>query len=67
MKKIFIALATLVLVSFVAAPAGLSKKERKTAATFLKDSEKNAVKLVGKLSEAQLKFKPPTDKWSDAK
>jgi DinB superfamily len=64
MKKLFIALAALVFVSFVAAPAGLSKKERKTATKFLKDSEKNAVKLVSKLSDAQLKFKPSPDQWS---
>lgn len=64
MKKILIMLAAIALVSFISAPAGLTNKERKTAANFLKKSEKNAVKLVSQLSEAQLKFKPSPDQWS---
>lgn len=64
MKLLVTLLSLVVLTAFVADPATISKKERKTAAKFLKDSEKNALKTVGKLSEAQLKFKPAPDKWS---
>lgn len=64
MKKILLIFLAIAFASFVAAPAGLSKKERKTASKFLKDSEKNVVKLINKLSEAQLKFKPAPDRWS---
>lgn len=55
--------AVLCLVSFQAEPT-ISKKERKTASAFLKDSEKNLMKTLGNLSDAQLKYKPAPDKWS---
>jgi hypothetical protein len=64
MRKIIAILVAIALVSFIIAPAGISKKERKTASKFLKESEENALKLVSKLSEAQLKFKSAPDKWS---
>lgn len=51
------------LVSFQAEPT-ISKKERKSAAAFLKDSEKNVMKALGNLSEEQLKYKPAPDQWS---
>lgn len=63
MKKLMLGVAILCLVSFQAEPT-LSKKERKTAAAFLKDSEKNLMKTLGNLSDAQLKYKPAPDKWS---
>lgn len=63
MKKLTIIVGILALVSFQADPS-ISKQERKYAAGFLKDSEKNAMKALGNLSEAQLKYKPAPDKWS---
>lgn len=55
--------AILGLVAFQAEPT-LSKKERKTATSFLKESEKTLMKTLGNLSDEQLKFKPAPDKWS---
>lgn len=56
-------IAILGLVAFQADPT-ISRKERKTAAGFLRESEKNVMKALGNLSEEQLKFKPGPDKWS---
>lgn len=63
MKKLLFMVAVLSLLSFQADPT-LSKKERKTASSFLKDSEKNLMKTLGNLTDEQLKFKPAPDKWS---
>jgi hypothetical protein len=63
MKKLLFLLAILGLTAFQAEPT-LSKKERKTASSFLKDSEKNLMKTLGNLTDEQLKFKPAPDKWS---
>ena len=63
MKKLFIILAVIGLVSFNADPT-ISKKERKSAASFLKDSEKNVMKALGNYSDEQLKYKAAPDKWS---
>jgi hypothetical protein len=63
MKKLLFMVAILSLVAFQAEPT-LSKKERKTATSFLKDSEKNLMKTLGNLTDEQLKFKPAPDKWS---
>jgi hypothetical protein len=63
MKKLLFMVAVLSLVAFQAEPT-LSKKERKTATSFLKDSEKNVLKTLGNLTDEQLKFKPAPDKWS---
>jgi hypothetical protein len=64
MKLSSMLLFVIACLSFVAAPSTISKKERKSAEKFLKESEKNALNTVSKLSEAQLKFKPAPDKWS---
>lgn len=63
MKKLITMIAILGLVAFQADPT-ISRKERKTAAGFLRESEKNVMKALGNLSEEQLKFKPGPDKWS---
>jgi hypothetical protein len=42
----------------------LSKKERKTAVTILKDTRTDLLKNIKGLSEAQLNFKPAADRWS---
>ncbi|ULQ50926.1 DinB family protein [Flavihumibacter fluvii] len=64
MKMLFLLVSFVALNAFIADSVTISKKERKSAAKFLKASEDNALKTVGKLSEAQLKFKPAADKWS---
>jgi uncharacterized damage-inducible protein DinB len=64
MKLLSISMVILAFLSFAAEPSTISKKERKSAAKFLSDSEKNALNTVSKLNEAQLKFKPSADKWS---
>ncbi len=64
MKLLLSVLVSAFLISFVAAPGTISKKERKSATKFLKESQENALVTVSKLSEAQLKFKPSPDKWS---
>jgi hypothetical protein len=63
--KLTLVLATAIaFCSFVAVPTEITKEERKSAVSFLTDSENNAVNTVKKLSDAQLKFKPAADKWS---
>ena len=42
----------------------LTSKERKFAATHLKDTKSDVLKSIRNLSEAQLAFKPAPDKWS---
>lgn len=64
MKLSSMLVIVIAFLSFTAAPSEISKKERKSAAKFLEDSEKNALSAISKLSEAQLKFKPAADKWS---
>jgi uncharacterized damage-inducible protein DinB len=64
MKKFIVLLTVIALASFTSAPATISKKERKSASSFLKDSEKNVLQAIGNLSDEQLKFKPGPDKWS---
>jgi uncharacterized damage-inducible protein DinB len=64
MKKLLFCIAVVTTLSFIPADAGLSKKEKKTAAKFLKKAEKDVLGSIKGLSEAQLKFKPAADKWS---
>lgn len=64
MRKLFVFIAALALVSFAPDSNTVSKAERKDAAKFLKAAEKNVLKTVKGLSETQLKFKPGDDKWS---
>ena len=52
------------VLSFVAPEKGISKKERKDAEKFLKETEMGVYAAVKNLSEAQLKFKAAEDKWS---
>ena len=61
MKQLF--LLPLVAIMTFAAPATLTKKERKFAKEHLKDTKKDYVKTTN-LSEAQLKFKAAPDRWS---
>ncbi|MBZ5859599.1 DinB family protein [Flavihumibacter profundi] len=64
MKILFLLVSFFALNAFIADAPTISKKERKSAAKFLKESEDETLKTIGKLSEAQLKFKPAPDKWS---
>ncbi len=64
MKKLVMLLATVLIFSFTAEPTTVSKKEKRSAAKFLKETEKGVLQSVKGLSEAQLKFKPSADKWS---
>jgi hypothetical protein len=67
-NKFMAGLALIMLVFFgpgaVLPDNELSKKDKKFAAKHLKQSQKNLVKSIKGLSEAQLNFKPAPDKWS---
>ena len=64
MKKILLFVTAVMVLSFVAPEKGISKKERKDAEKFLKETEMGVYAAVKNLSEAQLKFKAAEDKWS---
>ncbi len=66
MKTIILLFASSLFFSFSAneGSSTLSKKERKFAVNLLKDTQKEVLKSVEGLSEAQLTFKPAADKWS---
>lgn len=62
MKQLFL-LPLVALISF-SSPSTISKKERKFAREHLKETKKDLLKAVSRLSEAQLKFKAAPDRWS---
>ena len=64
MKKILLFVTAVMVLSFVSPEKGISKKERKDAEKFLKETEMGVYAAVKNLSEAQLKFKAAEDKWS---
>lgn len=64
MKKILLLAFVAVLTSFYAPVETLSRKERKMATTQLKATQKEVMKSIKGLSEAQLNFKPAPEKWS---
>lgn len=64
MKKLLFFIAVLAAVSFMPSDMGVTKKEKKTAAKFLKETEKGVLAAVKGLSKKQLEFKPAADKWS---
>lgn len=64
MKKLLLFAAALVLLSFSTTDNTISKKERKYAKNFLKETENGVFDAVKGLSDAQLKFKPAPDRWS---
>ena len=72
MKKLWLLLAAFLAVGFSTRDAGgLSKKERKFAANYLKETRDGFLKDVKGLSEAQLNFKTAPEKnnslayWND--
>ncbi|MEN9569162.1 MAG: hypothetical protein RL172_393 [Bacteroidota bacterium] len=64
MKKLLCLLTIVTAFAFVSAPTGISKKEKKIASKFLKESQKMVEAAVNGLSQEQLTFKPGPDKWS---
>lgn len=64
MRKLFFCIAVLAALSFIPGDTGISKREKKTAAKFLKKAEKDVLASIKGLSVAQLTFKPAADKWS---
>jgi hypothetical protein len=64
MKKLLFLIPALMLFSFRVSDNTLSKKERKSAASLLEETESGVLNSVKGLSDAQLKFKPAPDKWS---
>ena len=64
MKKLLIFAGIFATLSFMSVDTGVSKKEKKSAAKFLKATEKGVLASIKGLSEAQLKYKPAADKWS---
>lgn len=66
MRKLFSLLAVLVLISFTPADTSLSKKDRKFALNFLKETKQRLVNNLKGLSDAQLNWKPADSVWSIA-
>lgn len=66
MHKIFLLLGMLTVLSFTPAYAPLSKKEKKDAISYFKETEKALIKAVKGLSEQQLTWKPTDSVWSVA-
>jgi uncharacterized damage-inducible protein DinB len=64
MKKLLFLGSAILLLSFVASDNSITKQERKSAVSLLKDTKEGVFKSVKGLSDAQLKFKPAPDKWS---
>ncbi len=64
MSKLFILLGILAFFSFSLADTSLSKKERKAAINYFKETEKDLVREVSGLSENQLNWKPADSVWS---
>ncbi len=64
MKKLLFFITASTLISFATPADGVTKKEKKDAAKFLKQTKKEVGDAVKGLSEAQLKFKPAADVWS---
>lgn len=64
MKKIFLLIAVTAMFSFATNNEGITKKEKKFATKFLKDTKQEVEDAVAGLSEAQLKFKASPETWS---
>jgi uncharacterized damage-inducible protein DinB len=64
MKKLLLCISILAGLSFMPVSDTVSKKEKKSATKFLKETEDGVLQSIKGLSEAQLKFKPAEDKWS---
>ena len=66
MRKLFALLPVLLLLSFTTANDPLSKKDKKFAVSYLKQTKKDLQDAVKNLSDAQLNWKPADSVWSVA-
>lgn len=66
MRKLFSLLPVLLLLSFTAAKDPLSKKDKKFAVSYFKQTKKHLQDAVKNLSDAQLNWKPADSVWSIA-
>jgi hypothetical protein len=66
MQKILLLLGVLAFASFLPADSSLSKKDKKAAISYFKETEKGLIKEVKGLSEKQLTWKPADSVWSIA-
>src|SRR5688572_31197718 len=66
MNKLFALLPTLLLLSFTTAIDPLSKKDKKFAVNYFKQTKKDLQDAVKNLSDAQLNWKPADSVWSIA-
>jgi uncharacterized damage-inducible protein DinB len=64
MKKVFLAVPILLLVSFSLSESGLTKKEKKAAISYLEETRTDLKNTIAGLSEEQFNFKPGADRWS---
>jgi len=64
MKKFILFLAALTMLSFSPPDNTITKKEKKFATKFLKQTKEGVSDAIKGLSDAQLKFKPAADRWS---
>jgi DinB superfamily len=66
MRKLIALLGMVVLISFTTTDSKLSKKDRKFALTYLKETSQRLQNDVKGLSETQLNWKPNDSTWSIA-
>jgi Tol biopolymer transport system component len=64
MKKLLLLFSAVAMLSFTATDNTISKKERKSATKFLKQTKEGVSNVIKGLSDAQLKFKPAEGSWS---
>lgn len=66
MRKVFFIVSSIILFGFWAPDKKLSKKERKFAVNYLKETRDGLLKEVKNLSDTQLNYKISPQKWSIA-
>ncbi len=66
MQKLLVLLGVLTFVSFIPVDSSVSKKDKKAAISYFKETEKGLIKEVKGLSEKQLTWKPADSIWSIA-
>ncbi|HKO79441.1 MAG TPA: DinB family protein [Chitinophagaceae bacterium] len=66
MRRLFSLLPVLLLISFTTANDPLSKKDKKFAVSYFKQTKKDLQDAIKKLSDAQLNWKPADSVWSVA-
>jgi hypothetical protein len=66
MRNLFLLIATVIFLAFSFQDKTISKKERKFAANYLKETRDLLLNEVKNLSDTQLNFKAAPEKWSVA-